>query len=796
MGRHVLFVVAAVAAVTVLGTNALPLQADTFVVNSALDDVDANLADGVCSTAGGSCTLRAAIQQANALPGPHVINVPAGVFYLTRFGPPEDNALAGDLDIRVEVTIVGAGMDVTVVDGLGADRVFDVPPGPPPGIQLNVADMTIRNGDAGPLGGGGINHPGTGGLSVARVRFADDHSGAGGAICHAGAAPRSIVDCVFEDNGAAGAGGAVYINAAPGSATNVSGSTFTSNISTVPGGAIYQIGAGSLTIDRCVFRNCHATGNAGAVAALLNGPLVVSNSEFEANTTTGGGGAILAAGGPAVHTTFTNDRFVSNSAGASGGACQVTAGGNLTVSGCQIADNIAISSGGGIQYASGGSLVVENSDFTANVSQTASGGGLFVSAGGTLALTNVSVADNHANGDGGGVYIAARSQATIVGSSFTGNSAASGSGGGVVDAAGVGALAISDCSFLQNTVGAGGSGGGLQATAAGNVTIWNSTFSGNEATGPGGRGGGFFSSAGPTALTNCTLSGNMASGHGGAIYNGPPLAITNCTLAGNGAFLSGAAIYNLGPLMVTLRNTIVTSSVVGPNCGGFPGTFISGGHNIDNGATCLPIPMGGDLPNTIIQLGPLQNNGGGRLTHAPLAGSPAIDGGAAAACPGTDERGVGRPLDGNGDGVAVCDIGAFENSDCNLNGQDDGTDISQGGRRDCNGNGVPDDCDIARGVLADADGDGIADICDTCTDTDGDGFGDPGFPANTCPLDNCPTTANPDQADSNNDGTGNACTGSPAGATAPCGACGLGIGMMMPVTLLGLCWMKRRGRRS
>ena len=50
-----------------------------------------------------------------------------------------------------------------------------------------------------------------------------------------------------------------------------------------------------------------------------------------------------------------------------------------------------------------------------------------------------------------------------------------------------------------------------------------------------------------------------------------------------------------------------------------------------------------------------------------------------------------------------------------------------------------------RGPFPDADHDGIPDYLDRCTDLDGDGFGDPGFPANTCPLDNCPTLPNPNQ---------------------------------------------------
>ena len=47
---------------------------------------------------------------------------------------------------------------------------------------------------------------------------------------------------------------------------------------------------------------------------------------------------------------------------------------------------------------------------------------------------------------------------------------------------------------------------------------------------------------------------------------------------------------------------------------------------------------------------------------------------------------------------------------------------------------------------ADADADGSGDVCDLCTDTDDDGYGDPGYEANTCEEDNCPHVYNPEQA--------------------------------------------------
>jgi hypothetical protein len=68
----------------------------------------------------------------------------------------------------------------------------------------------------------------------------------------------------------------------------------------------------------------------------------------------------------------------------------------------------------------------------------------------------------------------------------------------------------------------------------------------------------------------------------------------------------------------------------------------------------------GDVSNVDPLLGSLANNGGGIETEALLVGSPAIDAGSSMSYLPTDERGILRPQDGDGDGTAISDIGAYE----------------------------------------------------------------------------------------------------------------------------------------
>lgn len=100
---------------------------------------------------------------------------------------------------------------------------------------------------------------------------------------------------------------------------------------------------------------------------------------------------------------------------------------------------------------------------------------------------------------------------------------------------------------------------------------------------------------------------------------------------------------------------------------------------------------------------------------------------------------------------------------------------------DADADGLGDACDncpsVSNPTQSDADADAQGDACDPCTDTDGDGLGDPGFPASTCeedscpvdPLndvdrdghcaneDNCPDRRNGNQSDRDGDGVGDRC---------------------------------------
>jgi len=182
--------------------SAIPVAAATFLVDSTTDAVDLLPGDGACATLAGECTLRAAVQETNALPGVDAVTLPAGTYVLTLVGL-EEHAVSGDLDVRDALTITGAGAASTVVDGNGTSAVFDVAAG-----SLALSDMTVQHGLQESGRAGGISSV-TGPLTLTNCIVRDNHGYIGGGV--AAFAGTTIVATTVRDNLADFIGGGIAI---------------------------------------------------------------------------------------------------------------------------------------------------------------------------------------------------------------------------------------------------------------------------------------------------------------------------------------------------------------------------------------------------------------------------------------------------------------------------------------------------------------------------------------------------------------------------------------------------------
>ena len=283
---------------------------------------------------------------------------------------------------------------------------------------------------------------------------------------------------------------------------------------------------------------------------------------------------------------------------------QIAAGATASLNDLVVADGVAAPQGGGIlNY---GTLNLDRVVVRDNTENSAGppnfefgGGGIYNGTNATLNLTDSTVADNvSVNQPAGGIYGFLGSTINITRSTVSGNVS-------------------------------GDVAGGLRSL--GNATIVNSTVSGNVSTVW--HGGGIFHTDGELTVTNSTFSGNVAP-------------------AGTAA---GILVATFGaPANATLTNNVLEGNGGAFACaieGGGAATITSGGSNVINDGSCNPNGTT-DQSFTDALLGPLADNGGPTLTHALLAGSPAIDAADTGVCPATDQRGVARD--------AACDVGAFE----------------------------------------------------------------------------------------------------------------------------------------
>jgi len=178
------------------------VAAATFHVDDTGDAVDLTPGDGICATAGAACTLRAAVQEANALAGEDRIRVPAGTYALTIAGAFENAGAAGDLDLAGRLRIVGQGPEATIVDAGGLDRAIDVGPD----ARVTLVHLAVRGGKASNTETGGGIHTGTSSrLVLKRVLVESNEALVGGGI--GGVGRVKITASTVRDNFAEAGGG-------------------------------------------------------------------------------------------------------------------------------------------------------------------------------------------------------------------------------------------------------------------------------------------------------------------------------------------------------------------------------------------------------------------------------------------------------------------------------------------------------------------------------------------------------------------------------------------------------------
>ena len=278
----------------------------TFTVNDTTDAVDLDTTNATCDSniaPGDQCTLRAAIQQANALAAitsttTFAIELAAGATYtLTLEGQNDDSAAKGDLDIRANVTINGHGAKVVGNGPLieGRDRAFQVFSS----WTVAINDLTITEGYAVNTNGGGILNddfgtsapPGlrataaaTGQLTLTNVILDDNGAGFsqqaednGGGVYNGAARTLIVNNSTFSNNTAANGGG--LFNA--GSA-EISGSTFVTNTSqniyilivgaSVGGGGIANTGTLALASSKLIGNSASMGGGLSTGTILVTPP--------------------------------------------------------------------------------------------------------------------------------------------------------------------------------------------------------------------------------------------------------------------------------------------------------------------------------------------------------------------------------------------------------------------------------------------------------------------------------------------------------------------------------------------
>ena len=274
--------------IILIGVSMSQCLADTFQVNVLNDDIDESPGDGLCLSSMNVCTLRAAVMEANALPGFDVIELPAGEIIFTLAGEGEEAALTGDLDLTESVLLQGQGAGVTIINGNQLDRIFELPSGF--NVQASLSNMTLTHGlvSTGNINsrqGGALRISANSEVTLQSVHFIGNTAGYGGAVYNEGKLSGDQVQ--WQHNEGLGRGGALN-NTGDGFEVVLTDCLFAHN-SASSGGALINsadLGGdrGQVSLDRCTIVFNQST-NTGIVLNDTQTDMTISNATISNNQT-------------------------------------------------------------------------------------------------------------------------------------------------------------------------------------------------------------------------------------------------------------------------------------------------------------------------------------------------------------------------------------------------------------------------------------------------------------------------------------------------------------------------------